>query len=59
MLAGEEVADLASEFHISRGAQQRRKQALIDNDLLPGMKSFDSYELAKTRRTSRMNSSSS
>ena len=52
MLAGEKVADLASEFHISPGTLHRwKKQALIDNDLLSGVKSFDSDELAKARRT--------
>jgi len=46
MLAGEEVAALASELHISPGTLHRwKKQALIDNDLLPGVKSYDSDEL--------------
>src|ERR1035437_9020075 len=52
MLASEKVADLASEFHISPGTLHRwKKQALIDDDLLPGVKSFESDELAKAKRT--------
>jgi transposase-like protein len=52
MLTGEKVAELASEFHISRGTLHLwKKQALIDNDLLPSVKSFDVDELAKARRT--------
>jgi transposase-like protein len=52
MLAGEKVAALASEFRISPGTLHRwKKQALIDSDLLPGVKSFDNDELAKAQRT--------
>ena len=52
MLVGEKVAYLASEFHISPGTLHRwKKQALIDNGVLTGAKSFDSDELAKAQRT--------
>jgi transposase-like protein len=52
MLAGEAAAVLASELHISPGTLHRwKKQALIDHDLLPGVKSFDVDELAKAQRT--------
>jgi transposase-like protein len=52
MPAGEKVAALASELRISPGTLHRwKKQALVDNDLLPGVKSYDSDELAKARRT--------
>jgi transposase len=52
MLAGEKVAALAAEFHISPGTLHRwKKQALIDHNLLPGVKSFESDELARAQRT--------
>ena len=52
MLAGEKVAALASELHISPGTLHRwKKQALIDHDLLPGVKSFENDELARAQRT--------
>ena len=52
MLAGEKVAALASELRISPGTLHRwKKRALIDSDLLPGVKSYDSDELAKAQRT--------
>jgi transposase-like protein len=52
MLAGEMVAALATEFHISPGTLHRwKKQALIDRNLLPGVKSFESDELARAQRT--------
>jgi transposase-like protein len=52
MLAGEVVASLSSELHISPGTLHRwKKQALIDNDLVPGVKSFEVDELAQARRT--------
>ena len=52
LLEGENVAALASELHISPGTLHRwKKQALIDHDLLPGVKSFENDELAKARRT--------
>ena len=52
MLEGENVAALASEFQISPGTLHRwKKQALIDSDILPGVKSFESDDLAKAKRT--------
>jgi transposase len=52
MLAGEVVASLASELHISPGTLHRwKKQALINHDLVPGVKSFEVDELAQARRT--------
>jgi transposase len=52
MLAGERMVALASELHISPGTLHRwTKQALIDSDQLPGVKSYDSDELAKAQRT--------
>jgi transposase-like protein len=37
LLAGEPVAPLASELHVSAGTLHRwKKQALIDHDLVPG-----------------------
>jgi len=52
MLAGEKVAALASELYICPGTLHRwKKRALIDSDLLPGVKSYDSDELAKAQRT--------
>jgi transposase len=52
MLTGEKVGALATEFHISFGTLHRWKnQALIDHNLLPGVKSYDSDELTKAQRT--------
>jgi transposase-like protein len=52
MLAGEKVAALATEFHVSPGTLHRwKKQALIDHDLMPGVRSFESDELARAQRT--------
>ena len=54
LLAGEPVASLASELHITSGTLHRgKKQALIDHGLVPGTKSFDVDELAKAERTIR------
>jgi transposase-like protein len=52
MLEGEVVSALASELHISPGTLHRwKKQALIDQGLAPGTKSFEVDELAQARRT--------
>ena len=52
LLAGEPVASLASELHVSPGTLHRwKKQALIDHNLVPGVKSFEVDELAKAQRT--------
>jgi transposase len=52
MLSGESVANVASDLKISIGTLHRwKKQALIDHDLLPGVKSFESDELAQARKT--------
>jgi transposase-like protein len=52
LLAGEAVDALSEELSVSTSTLYLwRKQALIDNDLLPGAKSFDVDELAQARRT--------
>jgi len=52
LLAGEAVTSLADELHVSPGTLHRwKKQALIDSDLVPGVKSFEVDELAQARRT--------
>jgi len=52
LLAGESVAALARETSLSQGTLFRwKKQALIDADLAPGVKSIEVDELAQAQRT--------
>jgi transposase len=52
MLAGESVAELARETSLSQGTLFRwKKQAQIDADLKPGVKSIEVDELAQAQRT--------
>ena len=52
LLAGESVASLAEELSLSIGSLYLwRKQARIDHDLAPGVKSIEFDELAQARRT--------
>jgi transposase-like protein len=52
LLAGESVASLAEEFSLSTATLYLwRKQARIDHDLTPGVKSIEFDELAQARRT--------
>jgi transposase-like protein len=52
MLSGESVKALAVELSITEATLFRwKKQCLIDRELLPGAKSFETDELARARRT--------
>lgn len=51
MLAGESVVSLSKETSLSQGTLYRwKKQALIDADLIPGVKSLEVDELALAQR---------
>jgi transposase len=51
MLAGERPEDLAAELEVSAGTLYRwKRQALIDADRRPGVKSYEPDELARARR---------
>jgi transposase-like protein len=54
LLAGGSISSLAEELSVAPATLHRRKkQALIDNDQLPGVRSVEADELAQARRTSR------
>ena len=54
LIAGEPVSSVASALSVNPATLYRwKKQALIDDGLLPGVKSVETDELAKAQRTIR------